>query len=189
VPWQEHLAGWSPARSLREEIQLWEPLFGRALDPLWADRGTELKGRLLDSAPPEPAPGLLHGDFYSNNVMFDGGKLQAVVDWEISGIGPPLLDLGWLCMWYDRDSWGPTRRAAMGWAPEPAALVALYEQASGRPADNLDWYQAVAGYRFAAITALNLRLHRTGRRPDPAWEVFGESFPHLIDRAHQLLDH
>lgn len=45
---------------------------------------------------PPDAPGscrLLHGDFWTGNVLWKGGGLAAVIDWEDAVIGDPLADL------------------------------------------------------------------------------------------------
>lgn len=41
---------------------------------------------------------LVHGDFRLGNLIFDTNGLQSVVDWELSHIGNPLQDLGWICV-------------------------------------------------------------------------------------------
>ncbi|ETZ59697.1 phosphotransferase enzyme family protein [Mycobacteroides abscessus MAB_110811_2726] len=48
--------------------------------------------------PSQWKPGIMHGDFHLANMMFrnDGPQLAAIVDWEMSTIGDPLLDLGWM---------------------------------------------------------------------------------------------
>jgi hypothetical protein len=49
-------------------------------------------GRRLD--PGEvPATGIVHRDFHHRNVLWQGGRVSAVVDWEDSGPGDPALDL------------------------------------------------------------------------------------------------
>ncbi len=37
--------------------------------------------------------GLLHGDFWLGNLLWDDDKLVAVIDWEDAKYGDPLLDL------------------------------------------------------------------------------------------------
>lgn len=37
---------------------------------------------------------LLHGDFWPGNVLWNDGRLVAVIDWEDAAIGDPLADLG-----------------------------------------------------------------------------------------------
>src|SRR5262249_25124010 len=48
--------------------------------------------------PPSFTPGLIHGDFHFGNVLFrrDGPQLAAMVDWELTTAGDPMMDLGGL---------------------------------------------------------------------------------------------
>jgi aminoglycoside phosphotransferase (APT) family kinase protein len=39
-------------------------------------------------------PVLLHGDFWPGNVLWQDGRLIAVIDWDDAAIGDPLADLG-----------------------------------------------------------------------------------------------
>ena len=187
VDWERELAGWDRPRPLAEEIDQWVPILDKALDPTWAARGHELRAALHASAPPEPEPGVVHADYYTNNWLFSEGRLVAVLDWEATFVGPRLLDLGWLSMMYDPQSWAPRHATRMAWSPPPEFLAARYEAASGSSTDHLGWYRALAGYRLACLTAHYYRLHRTGRRPDPVWEVFAESVPFMMRRASQLV--
>ncbi|GLU39263.1 phosphotransferase family protein [Pseudomonas sp. NBRC 100443] len=41
-------------------------------------------------------PILVHGDFNIHNILFDQGKLTAVLDWECSGFGAPEQDLAYI---------------------------------------------------------------------------------------------
>lgn len=189
IDWPAHLRGWDEPRSLEGEIAAWEPILAKGDDPDWIAAGMDLRDVLLATRPPEPEPGVIHGDFYCNNWVVDAdGRLRAVVDWEIAAIGPSLLDLGWLCMMYDPDSWGPTqRRTQSGWAPAVADIVALYEEAAGHTVPDVDWYRALAGFRLAAITSLNVRLQRRGQRPpDPVWDLMAESYPFRVGQARRL---
>ena len=52
---------------------------------------------VLDNVPKETAPAtLVHCDCGFNNLLVDDGKVSAVLDWEISHLGDPAEDLGWL---------------------------------------------------------------------------------------------
>jgi aminoglycoside phosphotransferase (APT) family kinase protein len=39
------------------------------------------------------ASALLHGDFWPGNILWQDGRLVAVIDWEDAGLGDPLADL------------------------------------------------------------------------------------------------
>ena len=79
----------------------------------------------------------------------------------------------------------------MYWQPSPEDLVEQYSRfASPSLKGNLDslkWYRALAAFRISSITAYYLEEHRSGRRVNEAWEVFGEAFPYLVGRANELL--
>ena len=140
---------------------------------------------LLDALPPGTPQGLFHGDYQPGNCLYDAGRLVGVIDWEISGIGAQLLDLGWLAMIADASIW------TAGWMPlnplPRAEILSIYEQESGRDARALDWYQALANYRLACIACLNVKLHRTGRRHDPVWEHNARSVLPMYARAQALV--
>lgn len=181
------LAEWETPRMIRDEIDHWVPILEKSSDHDWVALGRRVRGALHAAAPPDPEPGLLHGDYYSNNWLFADGQFTGIVDWESVSLGPRLLDLGWLCMMYDPDSWGPARRAHMHWCPSPQFLLQTYAGVAGRLPQHMDWYRAHAGYRLGCLTAYYYELHRKGKRHDPAWEVLAESFPHLMGRALHLL--
>ncbi|HIF04834.1 MAG TPA: hypothetical protein EYQ80_05435, partial [Candidatus Poseidoniales archaeon] len=123
----------------------------------------------LDTDPGEHRTGLFHGDYQTHNLLYDeAGRLVAVVDWEIAGIGPVGMDVGWLAMMVDQSCWHPERAEVALVSEEPARIRRWYEAATGRGLAHFDWYQALACYRYGAIAGFNLHLHRSGRRVDPA---------------------
>lgn len=51
---------------------------------------------ILDSLWPLPARNqavLLHGDFWPGNILWQTGRLAAIIDWEDAAVGDPLADL------------------------------------------------------------------------------------------------
>jgi aminoglycoside phosphotransferase (APT) family kinase protein len=176
-------------RSLSGEVEFWDPALAKAESPAWIAAGRDLGRRLLATMPADTPRGIIHGDYYSNNWLFVGSRLTAAVDWENTVFGPRLVDLGWVCMMYDPGSWGPMRQPTLGHTPSPAWMADRYAARRSEGIDQLPWFRAHGGYRLACLTAYYLRLHRTGKRPDPIWEVFGDGFMPMIERAHQLLDH
>ncbi|MEQ8661744.1 MAG: phosphotransferase, partial [Gammaproteobacteria bacterium] len=126
-----------------------------------------------------------HGDYQPGNCLYAGDALCGVIDWELSGIGAQLLDLGWLLMIADSSVWTP------GWMPlhpPPARhIVAAYTAANGRDSALVPWYQALANYRLACIACLNVKLHRKGQRHDPMWENNARSVLPMFRRAQALV--
>lgn len=185
---ERELAGWSAPRLIPGEIAHWVSVLHKTSDADWIARGMALHDRLIATTPRESAIGLVHGDYYSNNWLFENGHLTGVVDWEGTSIGPKLLDLGWLCMIYDRDGWGSVRRATMDWHPGPDDFIAAYARRSTLDLADLPFYRALAAYRLASLTAYYYELHRSGKRHNPAWDVFADSFVPMVDRAMALLE-
>lgn len=50
------------------------------LDRPWRERIDVVAARLPDLLPASPAPGLLHGDLWSGNILVNGGDLAAFID-------------------------------------------------------------------------------------------------------------
>jgi aminoglycoside phosphotransferase (APT) family kinase protein len=99
-------------------------------------------------------PGIIHGDFHLANVLFrpDGPELAAVVDWELTTIGDPLIDLGWLlATWPDPAAPGPPPQVAEGGFPLPGQLVEHYSRHSDRDVAAIDWYAVLACYKLGII--------------------------------------
>lgn len=181
------LADWEEPKSLETEIEFWSPILQKAAEPEWTAMGERTRDLLLEHAPLDPHVGVFHGDFQTGNILFDGSEVVALVDWEISGIGAQLIDIGWLLFMNDRESWFDT--AGLERVPPFEDIVAWYSAAVGRPVsvEDVAFYRALSGYRFGAISGLNVMLHRTGKRPDPEWERIARSVPAMFDRACELL--
>ncbi|MEC9345599.1 MAG: phosphotransferase family protein [Pseudomonadota bacterium] len=183
--WQAHLPDWEKPRDLDAEIARWRPILEKTDEPDWIAAGLEVADMIAASTPPPSPVGLLHGDFQPGNVLFDQGEIVAFLDWELAGIGPQLLDIGWLLMMGDPESWEPSWAARE--VPTGAELVAAYEGAMGQHFPGIPWYQALSNYIFGVISCLNVKLHRTGRRPDPMWDDIAPSVPYLFGKAKTLL--
>ena len=184
--WQQGLAGWETQRALDAEIRFWDPILSKGAEQTWITQGEEVRELLLQSIPQDATIGLFHGDFQGSNFLFDGDTLNAVLDWEISGIGGQLLDLGWLIVFADPGSWTGLC-SPISSAPSAEEIVSWYEEGLQRKVKNTAWFRALAGYRFGAISCFNVMLHRRGKRHDPEWENIAPSVPFLFGRAKEMV--
>lgn len=115
--------------------------------------------------PPEGPAGLVHGDWRIDNLIFDAQTLEvaAVLDWELSTLGPPAFDLACQIMQWRMPPGERTRglagldRAVLG-LPGDAAYAGLWAERAGRAVPDLRWTVALAAFRMAAI------LQGVGRR-------------------------
>jgi len=192
VDWKSRRAAWGgdgQPTPLSEEMKRLDHLLDRpTLVPESIGRAYELREKLRASIP-EARIGIVHGDFQFSNVMFNQGRVVAVIDWEISLLGPTLLDLGWICFFADPKSFLEDRSAT---SPAPLSadeIVEIYSATASFPVDmeQVRWFRAFAGFRFGVITCFNLMLHRRGKRHDPEWERIGVSAPQMFAHALELI--
>lgn len=170
-----------------QDVVRWDAFLERAADPHRLAGAQKLRKRLLERRPECVRMGVFHGDFQSANLFCSQSepRLLAVIDFELTGIGAVLNDLGWVCAFSDECAWADGRG---GMFLDAEQLAELYVEAWGAPVEGIDWYRALACYKFAIITGFNLSLHRRGKRVDETWEVSKLSMTPLIDRATQLLE-
>ena len=119
-------------------------------------------------------------------------RLNAIFDWEMSTIGDPLADLGYLCtIWVDRDDPslgmfelnGVTREEGF---PLRAELVARYEERSGRSMTDIRWYQTLALWKSIVFMEGNYKRAVAGATDDPYLKDFGDGVVELAERAEAL---
>jgi aminoglycoside phosphotransferase (APT) family kinase protein len=117
---------------------------------------TEVASWLERNRPTTFSPGIIHGDYHLANVMFDHGsaRLTAIVDWELSTVGDPLVDLGWImATWPHDDGSNDAGFCIEPWDgfPTAAALVDRYRAASARDLSAITWYAVLACYKLGII--------------------------------------
>jgi aminoglycoside phosphotransferase (APT) family kinase protein len=164
----------------KDEVSRWQALRARAPEDLVA-RGGELEDRLLRALPAPRPPRLVHGDYHLGNLLFNGERVVAILDWEIAELGQPALDEAALCLVAIRMPFGE---------PQPGAEAALPLQEMVALADagpDFDWYLAATCHKYAAILGYNLGLHRRGRRIDPIYDQLLKTIPGLIDAGLRFL--
>ena len=171
-----------------EDVERWDRFVPRAADPQQMQLVPDVRRKLLATLPEDAPVGIFHGDFQTANLFCSfEGRLLAVIDWELVGVGATLNDVGWICTFSDRAAWheapGQGRPAFLN----PETLAGFYREAWGAPLPDLNWYRALAAYKFAIISGLNLGLHRRGKRHDPVWEITALSIEPLLQRALTLL--
>lgn len=126
--------------------------------------------KLLDQFSPDPHPAielairwlkqhlpssrnkvLLHGDYRLGNIIFTEEGVRSILDWELSHIGDPLEDLGYISV----QAW------RFGQDSKPVGGIGLrndfyqaYEQAGGFPlnADDLFYWEVFGNLKWAIIT-------------------------------------
>lgn len=122
-----------------------------------------LLGALRDSAPQAcPKVTLVHGDAKPGNFAFTGGEVSAVFDWEMTTVGDPLTDIGWLeLLWMQ-----PVGITSHPDALDIEALLEHYQRVSGITLQNRSWYRAFNAYKMAVICLIGAMLVDGGYSDD-----------------------
>jgi aminoglycoside phosphotransferase (APT) family kinase protein len=176
-----------PARFALAEVERYRQL----LDAFSADQPyplLRLVARWLAAhAPRVEKPALVHGDFRVGNVMFDESGLTAVLDWELSHVGDPVEDLGWLCVRTWR--FGNDDLAAGGLCSRET-LVRHYEAAGGTRVDPavLAWWEIFGNWKWAVICRMQAERHKLGKRLDVELAAIGRRVAETEREILDLLD-
>ena len=150
-----------PADSALAQIEEWERQLDGIGEPLPV---VELGLRWLRANAPAPTePRLVHGDFRLGNLIVDGSGLAAVIDWELSHLGDPAEDVGWLCIRSWRFGNDDRPVAGVGVLDE---FLAAYVAAGGEPLDRgrVRYWEVFGNVKWAVICARQAHDHLTGVR-------------------------
>lgn len=85
--------------------------------------------------------------------------MSAVFDWEMTTVGDPLTDIGWLEMLWMQPVGINSHPAAL----RIDALLAHYEQTSGIRVRNREWYRAFNASKMAVICLIGAMLIEDGQ--------------------------
>lgn len=114
----------------------------------------EESARLLEADMPEQVGAtIVHGDYRLGNMIVGGGRIRAVLDWELCTLGDPLADVGYLLNSWIEPGEGtvPVAPTSVGGFPTRAEICERYEAATGRDLGGIDYYRAFSHWRLAAI--------------------------------------
>jgi aminoglycoside phosphotransferase (APT) family kinase protein len=128
---------------------------------------------------------LLHNDYKLDNVMLDPSdpaRVTAVLDWEMSALGDPLIDLGiLLCYWRDPVTVMP------GW-PTRAELVERYAAATGRNVSRIAYYEVFAIFKLAVVLQQIFHRYHLRQTSDARFAALEQRVIDLVHTAAELMD-
>ncbi len=157
---------------------------------------TEVAAWLASHMPADGTPSLIHNDFKFDNVIFEPAleKITGVLDWEMTTIGDPLMDLGTsLSYWaqasdppaYHQLPFGPTARPGMMTRDE---IARRYLERSGRTTDNLVFYYAFGLLKTAVIAQQIYYRYTKGITTDARFAQFAFAVRLLAEQARTSIE-
>ncbi len=143
---------------------------------------------LNENIPSKWQVGIIHGDYHIANVMFqnDSAELAAVVDWELSTIGDPLIDLGWLmATWPNEEGVTPLGIPISPWSGfvNSQELVAHYGRVNDRDLSHIAWYAVLACYKLGIILEGTHGRAFAGKAPKEIGDFLHATTLQLFERA------
>jgi len=153
---------------------------------------------LQDNAPEEHPHALVHGDYKLDNVMFAPGtppELVGVFDWEMSTLGDPRTDLGWMLSYW-RDPKDPEAvlpeltasfMAREGYSTR-LELVDRWEEATGLTYEHDRFYRTLAVYKLCGLGEMFLARYMQGNADDDLYPKMEWAVPELAERAMRIIE-
>jgi aminoglycoside phosphotransferase (APT) family kinase protein len=169
----------------RREIDRWETVINRKLagpDPVLESAARWMRNNAIETG----EVCLLHGDCSGTNYMYKGDDVAAVIDWEMSTLGDPMVEIGWYCGAIE--SMGPT---ICGLSVEEIAaarrdFLAGYRELTGRALDDrkIRFGQVFFNYQLCSVLVSGDWIRRQkGLLPDTEeHEQYGRIYWTEIER-------
>jgi len=147
----------------------------------------ELAFRTLGTDRPAARTALVHGDFRMGNLMVDGDRVSGVLDWELTHLGDPVEDLGWLCVPAWRFSRPDLPAAGLGTREQ---LLAAYARHSGTSTtlEELRRWELAGTLRWGVICVMQAHSHLSGARRSVEHAVIGRRACEVEWDLLELLD-
>lgn len=185
-----------PTGYLERQLRRWKGQMELTLPLTRPLPDLEAVGAWLEAnLPPSPETTLVHGDYKLDNVMFapePSARLVAILDWEMSTLGDPLADLGWMISFWREpgdaeDLFSNLNRVTtMPGFSSRSDLIARYRSATGRDASAIDFYEVLAIWKLAILLEGSYARHLAGMTDDPFFAEMEHGVPALAVRALQV---
>lgn len=174
-------------RQLRRWYENWRRSRTRELPDLAAAHA-----RLVELAPEQRRASIVHGDYRLDNCVLDPSiTVRGILDWELTTVGEPLVDLGQFLVYWaeptdERTALHAPPTVAPGFSTR-AELIERYCAATGEDPAALDYYLAFSWWKTACIVEnVYTRMHRGAMgETDRSPESFAEQAAALAAQARR----
>jgi aminoglycoside phosphotransferase (APT) family kinase protein len=152
-----------PEQFLERQVDRWEYQL-KSYAKLYDYPGRELPGYeytrdwLRANTPRRYRLGIIHGDVGTPNALFapePPARLNALIDWELSTIGDPMIDLAWLGLGLRDERDGDRKPLKDLYAsenmPTRQELARYYASGTGIDVSNYDYYLILANFKGGCI--------------------------------------
>ncbi|VAV87028.1 acyl-CoA dehydrogenase, putative phosphotransferase [hydrothermal vent metagenome] len=170
-----------PDGYVKRQITGWDKRYERARTPD-VDGFEDVRKWLLEHIPNESGrAAILHGDFRIDNMILDQNnpfQINAVLDWEISALGDPLMDLGNTLAYWSQAGDPPVMQMLAkqpSWAPgmfTRQQALEHYAAKTGIDPSGFVFYYTYGLWRLAVIIQQIYFRFYHGQTKNPAFSDF-----------------
>lgn len=184
-----------PEGYVRRQIEGWSRRYTDAMTPDAPDC-TDIMQWLADNQPGEVRHCIVHNDYRFDNVVLDPDKPERIIgvlDWEMSTLGDPLMELGTiLCTWVEAGDppvalmsrQQPTNMPGM---MTRAEVMDYYCRKTGLSPERMDFYRVYGMFRMAGIIQQIYYRYFHGQTKDPRFGPLIYYVKHLADSCREQL--
>jgi aminoglycoside phosphotransferase (APT) family kinase protein len=189
VDWRAAGLEGKPEGFVRRQVEGWTRRWHDAKTEEVADADSTAAW-LAERIPAERGAAFIHNDFKYDNIVLteDFSRVVGVLDWELSAVGDPLMDLGTsLGYWVEEGDPEPLKAFAFGPTFLPgsysrARVVEEYARVSGRDVSGMLFYYVFALFKIAVIAQQIYKRYVQGLTKDERFAALGIGVQ-LLSRA------
>lgn len=149
---------------------------------------------LVANLPAQGAASLVHNDLKFDNVMFDPEDPEhvvAILDWDMTTLGDPLIDLGTLLGYWVEAGDPPERGARLALTGQPGFpargdLAERYAARRGIDVARIRWYEVFAMWKTAVVIQQIYIRYVRGQTDDARFANMGQQVPILVQSATEV---
>jgi aminoglycoside phosphotransferase (APT) family kinase protein len=146
----------------------------------------ETEAWLRAHVPENETSGIIHGDVGTPNMMFHHAppaRLAAMIDWELSTIGDPMIDIGWFTGGLrdeaDPDKEFPTALNDPALFPTKQELARRYCAGTGRDIADFNYISVLAKFKSGCLLEYKVASAEAGHLPKDV----GRFFARIVDNC------
>jgi len=165
------------------QILGWNRRFGKA----WTDdieKFEDVQQWLIDNMPAaERGAAIIHGDYRIDNCILskdDPTQIEALLDWEISALGDPMMDLGnTLAYWIEASDPDFMKMTVRQPSQAPGMMTRqeildFYAAKTGIDVSGFQFYYVYGIWRLAVIIQQIYARYYRGQNDNPRFKSFGQ---------------
>ena len=176
-----------PEGFVERQVHGWKGRWDRAKheeNPLFE----EMYAWLSSSIPQTTQYSLVHNDLKLDNTMIDPDDpdhVVSVLDWDMTTLGDPLIDLGTLIGYWTQADDPPERGATASVTAQPGfptrrEIAERYAERRKLPLDSIRWYEAFAIWKTAVVLQQIYVRYLRGQTKDERFKLLGDRVPVLV---------